>query len=125
MCFGAISGIRNNYVCFRKPLNGICRKIDFEDEEQRRIKEGAETLLNLAGITTRKRKSSYTQDYELKKIKKEDLTSDTDYEKPTQFRPRLLRKKRDVRRLSNNNSIVQADDEWVKHRRELEINGNR
>lgn len=31
------------------------RKIDFEDDEERKIKEGAETLLNLAGIVMGKR----------------------------------------------------------------------
>ncbi|KAJ8970231.1 hypothetical protein NQ317_015671 [Molorchus minor] len=30
----------------------ISRKLNFEDDEERRIKEGAETLLNLAGINT-------------------------------------------------------------------------
>lgn len=111
---------------FRVPKSSTCRKIDFEDEEERRIKEGAETLLNLAGITTRKRNNSQTYEVEPKRLrlqKHPQQVQEVQYAKPTQFRPRLLRKK--SKKVSNNNKIVQTDDEWVKHRRELEINDSR
>ncbi|XP_060532398.1 forkhead box protein N3-like isoform X2 [Cylas formicarius] len=67
-----------------------CRRIDFEDDEERKIKEGAETLLNLAGIATRKRTLSQQQqefDPSIKKEKEEER-------KQAQFKPRLLRTKR-------------------------------
>lgn len=115
--------VKSRYHSRGRQKSSACRKVDFEDEEQRRIKEGAETLLNLAGITTHKRSNSNSYSSDDSKRSKKD--NNTDYEKPSQFRPRLLRKKRDAKRLANNNNIVQADDEWVKHRRELEINGNR
>lgn len=103
-----------------------CRKIDFEDEEERKIKEGAETLLNLAGITTRKRINSQSVDYEpFKKIKlspQYDINDNEANERHTPFKPRLLRtkKKEGKSKIINNNN-----DEWVKHRRELEINQHR
>lgn len=43
------------FSCCRCRVRNARRKIDFEDDEERRIKEGAETLLNLAGIATFKR----------------------------------------------------------------------
>lgn len=100
-----------------------CRKIDFEDEEERKIKEGAETLLNLAGITLRKRNNSQSQEYSSKRKR-----TNTHYiipieidEKPTQFRPRLLRTKKKEKAVPyNNNNTEQIEDAWVKHRRELE-----
>lgn len=120
--------------------SSVSRKIHFDDEEERRIKEGAETLLNLAGITTYKRTNtnnnnnnnndvSYTYD-EVKRLKiEENVQEDDDVTtKPSQFRPRLLRKKRDMKKLpinNNNNIVAKSEDEWVKHRRELEINGDR
>lgn len=103
-----------------------CRKIDFEDEEQRKIQEGAETLLNLAGISTRKRYNSQTLDYINKRKRANQFIVPTaSYEKPTHFRPRLLRtKKKEKTTVNNNNHIhkntIQVEDEWVKHRRELE-----
>lgn len=108
---------------FRVPKSTTCRKIDFEDEEERRIKEGAETLLNLAGITTRKRYNSQSREDDSNKCMRLAET----YEKPTHFRPRLLRKKKDTKKLSNNNNNNNnnTDDAWVKHRRELEINQGR
>lgn len=114
--------------------SSACRKVQFDDEEERRVKEGAETLLNLAGIGTHKRSNNnnnllYSYEESAKRCKRSDdntVIIDIDIDKPSQFRPRLLRKKRDAKKLmTNNNNIVQADDEWVKHRRELEINGNR
>ncbi|GJQ64959.1 hypothetical protein Trydic_g7125 [Trypoxylus dichotomus] len=101
----------------RIPKSSTCRKIDFEDEEERRIKEGAETLLNLAGITTRKRYNSQSREDDSSKT----MRLAESYEKPMHFRPRLLRKKKDTKKLSNNNNN-NTDDAWVKHRRELEIN---
>lgn len=106
----------------------MCRKIDFEDDEERKIKEGAETLLNLAGITTRKRTLSSTwSNGDAKKTKLftdgegEEEEEETE-EKPTHFRPRLLRsKKKDGKQKTQQNN----EDEWVKHRRELEINQQR
>lgn len=43
------------FCCFRRRIKLARRKIDFEGDEERRIKEGAETLLKLAGIATYKR----------------------------------------------------------------------
>lgn len=111
----------------RIPKNTICRKIDFEDEEERRIKEGAETLLNLAGIALRKRSNS-THTYEHpKKMKTEpehDVNQNTPNEKSAPFKPRLLRVKIKEHRkkvpLNNNNN-----DEWVKLRREITIQQDR
>lgn len=108
------------------PKNHICRKIDFEEDEQRRIKEGAETLLNLAGITTRKRNNSLCNNEEsTKKMKFSqcDINKNEPEERPIPFKPRLLRAKRkenSQKIVFNNNS-----DEWVRHRRELEKNQNR
>ncbi|KYB27821.1 forkhead box protein N3 isoform X1 [Tribolium castaneum] len=111
---------------FRVVKSRTCRKIDFEDEEERKIKEGAETLLNLAGITTRKRFNSQSSDYEpYKRIKlspQYDINDNEATERPTPFKPRLLRAKKKEgksKMLCNNN------DEWVRHRRELEINQHR
>lgn len=104
---------------FRLPKSRTCRKIDFEDEEERKIQEGAETLLNLAGISTLKRPSS--QSYE--DAKRLRIESSDDYGKPVHFRPRLLRKK--MKKTTVNNNTVHTDDEWVKHRRELEITESR
>jgi forkhead box protein N len=104
------------------------RKIDFEDEEERKIKEGAETLLNLAGITTRKRYNSQSSEYDpYKRIKlspQYDINDNESDERPAPFKPRLLRTKKKEGKskvLCNNNN----NDEWVKHRRELEINHHR
>lgn len=112
----------------RIPKSSVCRKIDFEDDEERKIKEGAETLLNLAGITTRKRTLSTGWNVETKKTKlfnggnEEEEDEEIEEEKPTHFRPRLLRsKKKDGKQKTQNNS----EDEWVKHRRELEMNQQR
>ncbi|XP_018565182.1 forkhead box protein N3 isoform X2 [Anoplophora glabripennis] len=111
----------------RMAKNHICRKIDFEDDEERKIKEGAETLLNLAGITTRKRNNSLCHGDEAnKKLKFSphcDINKNESEEKPIPFKPRLLRAKRkenSQKAVFNNNS-----DEWVRHRRELERNQNR
>ncbi|KAK9719038.1 Forkhead domain [Popillia japonica] len=104
----------------RVPKSSTCRKIDFEDEEERRIKEGAETLLNLAGITTRKRYNSQSREDDSSK----SMRLADSYDKPLHFRPRLLRKKKDIKKLANNNNN-NTDDAWVKHRRELEINQGR
>lgn len=88
--------------------------------------------MNLAGITTYKRTNnnnnvSYTyENVKRLKIDENNMEDDEITSKPSQFRPRLLRKKRDTRKLTNNNNnIVKSEDEWVKHRRELEINGDR
>lgn len=109
---------------FRYSKTNVRRKIDFEDEEERKIQEGAETLLNLAGISTRKRYNSQSIDYTHKRRKSNNqfVVPDAAYEKPTQFRPRLLRtKKKDkISHNNNNNNTLQVEDEWVKHRRELE-----
>lgn len=117
--------------------SSVCRKMDFDDDEERRIKEGAEALVNLSRIKTpynNNNNDSSSYNYEdVKRCKKniDDVVNGIINGKPSQFRPRLLRKKRDVKRLTNNNNlnnnniIVQADDEWVKHRRELEKTGNR
>ncbi|KAJ8922653.1 hypothetical protein NQ315_007685 [Exocentrus adspersus] len=111
----------------RVKKNHICRKIDFEDDEERRIKEGAETLLNLAGITTRKRNNSHcNNDDPCKKLKSpstREVNKTESEERPAPFKPRLLRNKRkenSQKIVFNNNS-----DEWVKHRRELEKNESR
>lgn len=79
--------------------------------------------MNLAGITTRKRTLSTGWSGETKKCKVfENDEADEDDEKPTHFRPRLLRSKRKEgkQKTQNNN-----EDEWVKHRRELEMNQQR
>lgn len=61
----------------------------------------------------------------------------TSVEKPTQFRPRLLRAKRKDKpnsgssnnnnnnNVNNNNNSVQIEDDWVKHRREMEEENKR
>lgn len=103
-----------------------CRKIDFEDEEERKIKEGAETLLNLAGFAIKKRRLSDTEYDPYKKIKLSpqfDINENESDVKPIPFKPRMLRtKKKDCKeRCMNNNN----NDDWVKHRRELEINQHR
>ncbi|KAL1489872.1 hypothetical protein ABEB36_013800 [Hypothenemus hampei] len=103
------------------------RKIDFENEEERRIKEGAETLLNLAGITTLKR-SNGEYEMQLRKIPKLERDADEEEEnhceKHIPFKPRLLRPKKkenfSPKKVFNNNQ-----DEWVKHRRELDIDQSR
>ncbi|CAH2005214.1 unnamed protein product [Acanthoscelides obtectus] len=105
----------------------ICRKIDFEDEEERKIQEGAETLLNLANITMKRRNIDFLNSIEQdnKKMKfatQTAQTSEPPVEKTAPFKPRLLRtKKKNLKQkvLLNNNV-----DEWVKHRREIE-NRNR
>ncbi|KAF7278613.1 uncharacterized protein LOC143191359 isoform X2 [Rhynchophorus ferrugineus] len=99
----------------------VCRKIDFDDDEERRIKEGAETLLNLAGITTQKRPAPCISEYEPhSKFGKLTNGYNTE-EKHVPFKPRLLRAKRkensSPKVVFNNNQ-----QEWVKHRRELDIN---
>lgn len=111
----------------RIPKNTICRKIDFEDEEERRIKEGAETLLNLAGIALRKRTNSthtYEHSKKLKTDSENDVNENTPNEKSAPFKPRLLRVKIKEQRkkvpFNNNNN-----DEWVKLRREIEKQQNR
>ncbi|XP_050315295.1 forkhead box protein N3-like isoform X2 [Anthonomus grandis grandis] len=110
------------------------RKIDFEDDEERRIKEGAETLLNLAGIATFKRSIMNNSNYEpqpkmarcTNNYESMTETSASGEEEPrfVPFKPRLLRTKRkensSPKKLFNNNQ-----DEWLKHRRELDINQSR
>nr|CAH7731599.1 unnamed protein product [Callosobruchus chinensis] len=107
----------------------ICRKIDFQDEEERKIQEGAETLLNLANITMKRRNTDfYNSIEEGNKKMKSSAQQSASREAPLAgktppFKPRLLRtKKKDLKQkkilLSNN------VDEWVKHRREIE-NRNR
>lgn len=86
-------------------------------------------MLNLAGITTRKRYNSQTYDFDPYKRIKLSPTFDVNEieyeEKPTPFKPRLLRAKR----KENNSKVVYANnnnnDDWVKHRRELEISQSR
>ncbi|XP_018333742.1 forkhead box protein N3-like [Agrilus planipennis] len=111
-----------------------CRKIDFEDEEERRIKEGAETLLDLAGVNFGKRCANQNDDsdYPIKKRRLSNFESEKNYEKPAQFRPRLLRtKKKDKKNVnnnninSNNNNFSHTDDDWAKYRRELEVGQRR
>ncbi|KAJ8949804.1 hypothetical protein NQ318_000502 [Aromia moschata] len=102
-----------------------CRKIDFEDDEERRIKEGAETLLNLAGINMRKRHNSQSNEFykKLKLLPQYDINKNESEEKPAPFKPRLLRTKK--KESSQKSVINNNNDEWVKHRRELEKNQNR
>ena len=103
-------------IIFSRVLrSATCRKISFDDEEERKIKEGAETLLNLAGITTRKH--GIVQAHEWGPVKRPKEIAPQPYERPSHFRPRLLRKKD---KLLNNNNIVKADDAWARYRRELE-----
>lgn len=133
----------------RIPKRSTCRKIDFEEDEEeaRRIKEGAETLLNLAGISTRKRNNSQSYDYfPFKRMKEEPASTEVTAEdssedkiplppleqlsqphKTSHFRPRLLRKKKDVKRTLNNNtiSLPEEEDMWAKHRREMHIQAMR
>ncbi|XP_017787353.1 PREDICTED: forkhead box protein N3-like isoform X2 [Nicrophorus vespilloides] len=111
------------------------RKIDFEDEEDRRIKEGADALLNLAGIHTRKRTNSECNSANGKRIK---TNGEEKPEKSSQFRPRMLRKKKETRRPTNtsnnnnnnssshnnnnnnnNNSFLQTDGDWAKRRKDV------
>ncbi|CAH0560268.1 unnamed protein product [Brassicogethes aeneus] len=109
-----------------------CRKIDFEDDEERRIKEGAETLLNLAGIPTRKRNNSQGSQHDgFKRAKSEffdindnDLEQEEEEEKMP-FKPRLLRTK--GRSNNNNNCKVPNNnsEDWSKHRRQLDISQSR
>lgn len=92
----------------------------------------------MAGITTRKRTLSATwSNGDAKKTKlfvangvgeegegegDEEEEEEEIEEKPTHFRPRLLRsKKKDGKQKTQCNN----EDEWVKHRRELEINQQR
>lgn len=106
------------------------RKIDFEDDEERKIKEGAETLLNLAGIVMGKRSlTTNYSDYEPQRKMsrnvegREENTFEED-QRPVPFKPRLLRAKRkentSPKKVFNNNQ-----DEWLKHRRELDIDQSR
>uniref|UniRef100_A0A6P7G9V5 Forkhead box protein N3-like n=1 Tax=Diabrotica virgifera virgifera TaxID=50390 RepID=A0A6P7G9V5_DIAVI len=106
----------------RIPKNFTSRKLDFEDDEDRRIKEGAETLLNLAGITLKKRHSSSSDTEEQsKKIRlyRYDINKNEPEEKVAHFKPRLLRTKK---KQSNRNRVT---DDWVGHRRDIENNQNR
>ncbi|XP_030767152.1 forkhead box protein N3-like [Sitophilus oryzae] len=102
----------------RKSL--VCRKIDFDDDEARKIKEGAETLLNLAGISTNKRSAPDLLDFE-PHFKTSRVENGLDEEKHVPFKPRLLRAKRkenaSPKMICNNNQR-----EWLKHRRALDIN---
>lgn len=84
--------------------------------------------MNLAGITTRKRTLSTGWNGDAKKTKLFENGEEAEEEeaeeeaKPTHFRPRLLRsKKKDGKQKTQSNN----EDEWVKHRRELEINQQR
>ncbi|KAH0999007.1 hypothetical protein HUJ04_003253 [Dendroctonus ponderosae] len=103
------------------------RKIDFEGDEERRIKEGAETLLKLAGIATYKR-SMMNGDYEPQpktvRYMNGHEENGCEDQKHVPFKPRLLRAKRkeneSPKRVFNNNQ-----DEWLKHRRELDIDQSR
>lgn len=114
--------LMEHLILLRVPKSSACRKIDFEDDEERKIKEGAETLLNLAGITTRKRTVSSGWNGETKKAKVFENGTEDEDDKPSHFRPRLLRsKKKDGKQKAQNNK----EDEWVKHRRELEMNQQR
>lgn len=72
------------------------------DEEQRKIVEGADALLNLAGITTT---SSYN-------MRKRSLSSSEDQQRPvkhcpeqTSYRPRLLRKEKSSLKVNCKESI--------------------
>ncbi|XP_065158667.1 uncharacterized protein [Atheta coriaria] len=122
------------------PIPALCVKIDFEDDEQRRIKESAETLLHLAGVgyDMRKRPSDTYYD-EASPTKRTHLLPDDGEldmeikcepeevlvdEKPVQFQPRMLRKKSRFP-PNNNNSLIAPDNEWAKQRRELELDQSR
>ncbi|CAH1183808.1 unnamed protein product [Ceutorhynchus assimilis] len=111
------------------------RKIQFEDAEERRIKEeGAQTLLNLAGVATLNLKRSIpTTNEENEPTPKliryshhqpENSSSEEEPQRHVPFKPRLLRTKRkenaSPRKIFNNNQ-----DEWLRHRRELDIDQSR
>ncbi|XP_049825530.1 forkhead box protein N3-like isoform X2 [Aethina tumida] len=103
-----------------------CRKIDFEDDEERRIKEGAETLLNLAHSTRKRNNSGNLEGGKIPKLSHYvDVNENEAEEKHAPFKPRLLRRSTNN---NNNNKILSNNnnnDEWSKHRRELEICQNR
>lgn len=103
-------------------------------EEQRKIAEGADALLNLAGVpTVRKRSPSHNLEHSPKR-KRLFVSSPEPVEKPSQFRPRLLRAKRksdnQKRKNNNNNNTLKkvksesTHDEWVRHRRAIEESRN-
>ncbi|KAL3265228.1 hypothetical protein HHI36_009442 [Cryptolaemus montrouzieri] len=97
--------------------SSICRKIDFTDEEEERKIKGAETLLHLAGIT--RTKNLLNSEPPRKRMKLLNYQLDEEVEqKQVPFKPRLLRtkKKESKQKCSINNN----NNEWVKHRRELE-----
>ncbi|XP_056648295.1 forkhead box protein N3-like [Diorhabda carinulata] len=100
-----------------------CRKIEFEDDEDRRIKEGAETLLNLAGITLKKRHNSSSDTEEnnkkMRPYLRYDINKNEPEEKVAHFRPRLLRSKK---KSTNRNRAI---DEWGNNRINIENNQNR
>lgn len=131
-----------------KPLviNGVAIKSELQSrsskscstpsdaEEQRKIAEGADALLNLAGITTRKRSHSGTSDY----VSGTPVSSDSGVPVlkrsslrgrrkggGTGFRPRLLRSVRPSKKIHNN---VELPRQRVTHRRKsqtsISINNN-
>ncbi|XP_066254597.1 forkhead box protein N2-like isoform X2 [Euwallacea similis] len=112
----------------RKRLKVVRRKINFEDDEERRIKEGAETLLNLATLVTNKRSIMDNSDCEpqtkIPRFLDAQEENSCEEQKHVPFQPRMLRVKRkenpSPKKVFNNNQ-----DEWLKHRRELDINQSR
>ncbi|CAG9864516.1 unnamed protein product [Phyllotreta striolata] len=114
----------------RIPKARTCRRIDFEDDEDRRIKEGAETLLNLAGITLRKRRESVdgAEAAEGAKRQRHHHRQHGDENEPREahahhFKPRLLRKNK---KASSAGGGARRRDDWANNnRRDREIDQNR
>ncbi|XP_044748326.1 forkhead box protein N2-like [Coccinella septempunctata] len=97
-----------------------CQKIDNKDEEEEKKIKGAEILLHFAGVT---RTRTY---YEPSRKRMRALTFESEEdvdEKQVPFKPRLLRTKRKETKqkyVNNNNN-----NEWVKHRKELETSSSK
>lgn len=104
--------------CFR-PKKLTSRRIDFNDDEEEQKIKGAEILLDFAGVTRTR------TTYEPSRKRMRAITFDSDDnldEKQVPFKPRLLRTKRkEIKQkyINNNNN-----NEWVKHRKELETSSN-
>lgn len=97
-------------------------------EEQRKIAEGADALLNLAGIPTLRKRSysgsAHEHNMKRKRVHKPVPAPEEEYERPSQFRPRLLRAKRkndnQKRKVFNNNNNNNLKNDWVRHRKAIE-----
>ncbi|KAG5867742.1 hypothetical protein JTB14_010152 [Gonioctena quinquepunctata] len=106
---------------FRDPKESTCRKLNFEDDEERKIKEGAETLLNLAGVTLKRIHADPNDSTEkfAKKNKFQKFDMNKNETQVISARPRQLRTKK---RKTVNKLVTDTNDRYIMDFRQENLN---